>query len=196
MAKINFPRPLKKVTKAEAKQAVATLIHYIGEDVTRGSLPETPERVIKSFEELYGGYSVDIADLLTKRFEEVEGFDDIVVLRHIEFQSMCEHHMLPFYGTADVAYLPGKAVVGLSKLARLVDAYAKRMQIQEKLTAQIAKALQEHIEPRGVAVRIIAQHNCMMHRGAKKSSAEMETSYFTGEFKANFHLQQRFLNYK
>lgn len=166
----------------DAATAVRTLISWLGEDPAREGLKDTPDRVVRGWREMFAGYYADIGDILSTTFEEVEGYDGMVLLAHIPFVSHCEHHILPFHGHAHVAYLPGDRVVGLSKLARLVDAYARRLQIQERMTVQIATALETALAPRGVAVVIDAHHMCMSARGVGKSGSSMRTSRFSGLF--------------
>jgi GTP cyclohydrolase I len=172
-------------SRAEAEAAVRTLLRWAGEDPTREGLLDTPDRVVRSYEEFFAGYLVDPVALLERTFEETDGYDEIVLLKHIRLESYCEHHMVPIIGHAHVAYLPGRRVVGISKLARVVDAYAKRLQIQEKLTAQIANTLNEVLQPRGVAVIIEAEHNCMSTRGVHKPGIGMVTSRMLGAFRDN-----------
>ncbi len=173
------PRP----TRDQAERAVRTLIEFVGENPDREGLQDTPKRVVKSYEELFSGYLYDPADILARTFEEVEEYDEIVLLRDVRFESFCEHHMLPIIGTAHVAYFPNDRVVGISKLARVIDAYAKRMQIQERLTAQIAQAIETVLEPRGVAVVIESEHHCMSTRGVHKPGVGMITTRMLGCFK-------------
>ena len=163
-------------SRADAEEAIRTLIRWIGDDPSREGLLDTPARVARSYEEMFAGYSEDPVEYLRGTFEEIEGYDEMVVLRDIRFESHCEHHMMPIIGHAHMAYLPDKRLVGISKLARLVEVYAKRMQIQEKMTAQIANALQEVLKPRGVAVVIEAAHQCMTTRGVHKPGVSMVTS--------------------
>lgn len=170
-------------SRAEAEQAVRTLIQWAGEDPDREGLIGTPERVARSFEEFYAGYATDPNDILQRTFEEVEGYDEMVVLRGIRFESHCEHHMAPIIGVAHVAYLPHHRVVGISKLARIVDVYAKRMQIQEKMTVQIADTIDRVLKPKGVAVVIEAEHQCMTTRGVHKPGVVMKTSRMLGAFR-------------
>jgi len=175
------PRP----TREEAEAAVRTLLRWAGDNPTREGLVDTPSRVVRSYEEFFAGYDVDPVGLLERTFEETDGYDEIVLLRDIRLESHCEHHMVPILGRAHVAYLPHRRVVGISKLARVVEAYAKRLQIQEKLTAQIANTIQEVLEPRGVAVVIEAAHQCMTTRGVHKPGVTMVTSRMLGVFRDN-----------
>jgi GTP cyclohydrolase I len=170
-------------TREEAEAAVRTLLRWAGDDPTREGLIDTPGRVVRSYEEFFSGYAVDPVALLERTFEETDGYDEIVLLRDIRLESHCEHHMVPIIGRAHVAYLPYRRVVGISKLARLVDAYAARLQIQEKLTAQIANTIQQVLEPRGVAVVIEAAHQCMTTRGVHKPGVTMVTSRMLGAFR-------------
>ncbi len=177
----NAPRP----TRAEAEDAVRVLLRWAGENPAREGLIDTPARVVRSYEEFFAGYQTDPQALLSRTFEETDGYDEIVLLRDIRIESYCEHHMVPIVGRAHVAYLPGKRVVGISKLARVVDAYAKRLQIQEKLTAQIANTLNDVLQPRGVAVIIEANHQCMTTRGVHKTGVSMVTSRMLGAFRSD-----------
>ena len=170
-------------TREEAEAAVRTLLRWAGDDPTREGLIDTPARVVRSYEEFFNGYSTDPVAILERTFEETDGYDEIVLLRDIRLESHCEHHMVPIIGRAHVAYLPHRRVVGISKLARVVEAYAKRLQIQEKLTAQIANTIQEVLQPRGVAVVIEASHQCMTTRGVHKSGVTMVTSRMLGAFR-------------
>jgi GTP cyclohydrolase I len=170
-------------TREEAEQAIRTLLRWAGDDPSREGLIDTPARVVRSYEEFFSGYSVDPVALLERTFEETDGYDEIVLLRDIRLESHCEHHMVPIIGHAHVAYLPHHRVVGISKLARVVDAYASRLQIQEKLTAQIANTIQQVLEPRGVAVVIEAAHQCMTTRGVHKPGVTMVTSRMLGAFR-------------
>jgi GTP cyclohydrolase IA len=184
------PRP----SRSEAEQAVRILLAYIGDDPDREGLRDTPKRVISAYEELYSGYREDAVEVLDRTFAEMGTYDDLVLVRNIPFHSHCEHHMMPFYGRAHVAYLPVERVVGLSKLARLIDVYARRLQTQEHLTAQIAAAIDEILKPRGVAVLIEAEHTCMSVRGVAKHGAMTFTSRYTGMFRDNPAEQSRFLS--
>ena len=180
-------------TREEAEAAVRTLIRWAGDDPGREGLRDTPQRVVKAYRELYAGYGADPAAVLERVFEEVEGYGDMVLVRDIPFASHCEHHMVPFVGRAHIAYFPAKGVVGLSKLARLVEVFARRLQTQETMTAQIAEALDEALRPRGVAVILEAEHMCMSLRGVQKAGSSTITSQFTGLFKDEPAEQVRFL---
>lgn len=169
-------------SREDAREAVRTLLSWIGENPDRDGLRDTPDRVLRAYGEFFAGYKQDPSQVLAKTFDEIAGYDGPVVVRDIEVQSHCEHHMVPFTGMAHVAYLPAKRVVGLSKLARLVESFARRLQIQERLTAQIADALQAELEPRGVAVVIEAQHHCMTMRGVRKPGATTVTTQVSGAF--------------
>ena len=184
------PRP----SRAEAEAAVRTLISYIGEDVGREGLLDTPRRFVEAYDELFQGYHLCPAEVLDRTFGETAGYDDFVLVRDIEFHSHCEHHVMPFYGKAHIAYTPVDRVVGLSKLARLVDIFAHRLQTQEHLTAQIAGAIDNILKPQGVAVLIEAEHTCMSVRGVAKHGASTVTTRFTGLFRDNPPEQARFLN--
>ena len=177
----HIPRP----SRAEAEAAIRILLRWAGDDPEREGLRDTPARVARAYEEFFTGYDSDPVALLERTFEEVEGYDEIVLLRDIRVESHCEHHMAPILGRAHVAYLPHRRVVGISKLARLVDAYAKRLQIQEKLTAQIANTLNEVLQPRGVAVVVEASHQCMTTRGVHKPGSSLVTSHMLGAFRSN-----------
>jgi GTP cyclohydrolase IA len=181
-------------TREEAEAAVRILLRWTGDDPSREGLRDTPKRVVKAFEEFFSGYQDDAASVLSRVFEEVHGYDDVVLVRDIPFSSHCEHHMVPFFGMAHVAYYPSETgVVGLSKLARLVDVFAKRLQTQEALTAQIIGAIDRHLRPRGCAVLLEAQHLCMSMRGVRKHGAETVTTQFTGIFRDDPAEQVRFL---
>ena len=177
--------PMTKPTRQEAENAVRTLIEWAGDDPTREGLLDTPARVVKSYEELFSGYETDPKQILSRTFKEVDGYDEMIVLRDIEFNAHCEHHMVPFTGVVHIAYIPTSRVVGISKLARLVDVYAKRLQIQEKMTAQIAHTLNDVLQPKGVAVVVEASHMCMTMRGVKKHGTKMQTSQVIGLFKSD-----------
>ena len=185
---------MTKPSLEQAQKAVKTLIEWAGDDPLREGLLETPDRVLRAYGEFFAGYDVKPRDILSKTFSEVENYDEMIVLRDIEFVSHCEHHMVPFTGVAHVAYLPEDKVVGLSKLARLVDAYARRLQIQEKMTAQIANALDEVLQPKGVAVVVEATHQCMTARGVRKNGATMQTSRMIGRFRKDPRTRQEFFN--
>ncbi|PHS25328.1 MAG: GTP cyclohydrolase I FolE [Robiginitomaculum sp.] len=182
-----------KPSRDEAEAAVRTLLAWAGDDPTREGLLETPKRVTRAFGEWFSGYEGDAADILSRTFKEVSGYDDIVMLRNIEVQSHCEHHMAPFMGVAHVAYLPVGRVVGLSKIARLVEMFARRLQTQENLTAQITKAMMDELRPRGVAVMISAQHQCMSTRGVHHHDVDTITTRFDGVFKDCAEMRERFL---
>ncbi|HEY8567261.1 MAG TPA: GTP cyclohydrolase I FolE [Beijerinckiaceae bacterium] len=182
-----------KPTREEAEAAVRTLIRWAGDDPDREGLLDTPKRVAKAYGELFGGYGQDPKDVLDRVFQDVEGYGDIVLVRDISFHTHCEHHMVPFFGRAHIAYYPSQGVVGLSKLARLVDLYARRLQTQESMTAQIAEAMDEILKPRGVAVMLEAEHLCMAMRGIQKQGAQTITTQFTGVFKDEPAEQVRFL---
>ena len=183
------------VTDEEAEKAFRTIIQWIGEDPNREGLRSTPKRVIKAYKEYFKGYTQDPSIFLKKTFSDVEGYDDMVIEKNITIQSHCEHHMAPIVGVAHVAYVPSKKVVGLSKLARVVEVFSKRLQTQERLTIQIAKSLMEVLEPRGVAVTIEASHHCMISRGVKKETTKTVTNYFLGVFKDDLGFQSRYLKY-
>ncbi|MGB0553360.1 MAG: GTP cyclohydrolase I FolE [Alphaproteobacteria bacterium] len=171
------------VSRDEVEAAVRKLIHWIGEDPDREGLVDTPKRVVKAFEEFFAGYKTDPTEFLERTFEETDGYDEMIVLRDIAFVSHCEHHILPVVGKAHVAYLPDKRVVGISKLARVVEAFARRLQIQERMTAQIANAIEAALQPRGIAVVIEAEHQCMTTRGVMKPGVSMVTSRMLGAFR-------------
>jgi GTP cyclohydrolase I len=172
-------------SREEAEEAVRTLLRWAGDDPDREGLRDTPRRVVRAYEEFFAGYEIDPVAILERTFEETDGYDEIVLLRDIRLESHCEHHMAPIIGRAHVAYLPHRRVVGISKLARVVEAYAKRFQIQEKLTAQIANTIQDVLQPRGVAVMIEAAHQCMTMRGVHKPGVTMVTSRMLGAFRNN-----------
>jgi GTP cyclohydrolase I len=184
---------VKRPSQAEAEAAVRTLIAWAGEDPDREGLLDTPKRVVKAYREFFSGYDECPLEALSRTFEDVGGYDDLVMLRDIEFNSHCEHHIVPFIGRAHVAYLPGRSVVGISKLARVVEIFARRMQTQETMTAQIAQTIDKALEPRGVAVFLEAVHQCMSLRGVNKRNVATITTQFTGEFKSNPMLQARFM---
>jgi GTP cyclohydrolase IA len=183
----------KKPSRADVEAAVRTIIRWTGEDPDRDGLHETPARVTRAYEEFFKGYDEDPDAILKKTFEEIEGYDEMIILRGIRFESHCEHHMAPIIGRAWVGYIPRGRVVGISKLARVVNAYAKRLQIQEKMTAQIANTIQKVLEPEGVAVVIKAEHHCMTTRGVLKHGTDMVTSRMLGVFRDNPLTRQEFL---
>ena len=185
----------EKISDQKAEEAIRTIIQWIGEDPEREGLKSTPERVIRAFKEYFQGYKEDPANYLKKTFTEVEGYDDMVIEKNISIRSHCEHHMAPIIGVAHVAYIPSKKVVGLSKLARVVEAFSKRLQTQERLTMQIAKTIMHILQPRGVAVTIDAVHQCMTNRGIKKEKTTTVTNYFLGAFKEDLSFQNRYLRY-
>ena len=187
---VNEDRP----SREEACAAVRTLIRWAGDDPDREGLRNTPDRVVRSYEDLFSGYQEDPIVLLQKTFEEVENYDEMVLLRDIRFESHCEHHILPIIGQAHIGYLPDRRVVGVSKLARLVDLYARRMQIQEKMTAQIANTIDEVLKPKGVAVVIEGTHQCMTTRGVHKPGASMVTSRMLGGFRRDARTRREFLS--
>lgn len=181
-------------SREEAEQAVRTLLRWAGDDPSREGLLDTPKRVVKAYRELFAGYDADIDEVLGTTFEEVAGYNDIVLVRDIPFFSHCEHHMLPVIGKAHVAYLPDGRVLGLSKIARVVEVFGRRLQTQEAMTAQIANAIEETLRPQGVAVFIEAEHMCMAMRGVQKSGSTTLTTTFTGRFKDNAAEQARFMS--
>lgn len=182
------------IDQEEAKAALRTILLYLGEDPDREGLLETPDRIVRSYEELFCGYKQDPKDILQKSFG-IENYDQMVIIKSVPFVSFCEHHFLPFTGKCSIAYIPkGQRVVGLSKLARLVDIFAKRLQIQERMTLQIADALEQHIAPAGIAVVVEAVHQCMACRGVKKKGASMITSDMRGAFRSNESARAEFLN--
>ena len=183
-----------KISENEATEAVKTLIKWAGDNPEREGLKETPKRVIRSYKDFFSGYNSDPREILSKKFKEVEGYDEIIILKNIRLESHCEHHMVPFIGTAHVGYLPKNKVVGLSKLARLVEAFAKRLQIQEKLTAQIANAIDEVLQPKGVGVIIEASHLCVATRGIHKPDSKMVTSRMLGSFRNDQATRKEFLD--
>ena len=179
--------------RAEAEEAVRTLIRWIGEDPSREGLQATPQRVVRAWEELFGGYALDPQALLSKTFSEISGYDAPVILTDIEFQSHCEHHLLPIIGRVHVGYLPSSGVVGLSKIVRLCEAFSRRLQTQEAMTAQIAAALEQGLKPRGVAVCIEAKHYCMISRGIRSPNASTTTSTFLGCYREDSTMRREFL---
>ena len=181
-----------KISDKEAEEAFKTILAWMGEDPNREGLLETPKRVVKAFKEYFGGYTEDAEKILDKTFGDVEGYDDMVVEKNISVTSHCEHHMAPIVGTAHVAYIPKDRVVGLSKLARVVEVFSKRLQTQERLTMQVAQALMKSLDAKGVAVTIDAAHQCMTMRGIKKENATTVTNYFLGQFKEDLSIQNRY----
>ena len=190
---VSLATGLSRPSREEAEAAVRTLIRWAGDDPGREGLAGTPDRVVRSYEEFFAGYDQDPRDMLQRTFEEVEGYDEVVALRDIRLESHCEHHMVPIIGKVHVGYLPDKRVVGISKLARVVDAFGHRLQIQEKLTAQIANTLQEVLQPRGVAVVMEAGHQCMTTRGVHKHGVTMVTSRMLGAFRDDPRTRHEFL---
>ena len=191
----NFEKDIKKISDKEAEEAFKTILAWIGENPAREGLLETPKRVVKAFKEYFKGYREDPSQVLDKTFGDVEGYDDMVVQKNISVQSHCEHHMAPIIGMAHVAYIPKKRVVGLSKLARLVEVFSKRLQTQERLTMQIANTLMESLDAKGVAVTIDSTHQCMTMRGIKKEQATTVTNYYLGQFKEDLSYQNRYLRF-
>ena len=187
------PKPRLRPSRAAAEAAVRVLIEWAGDDPDREGVKGTPSRVVRAFEEYFAGYATDPVDLLQRTFKETDGYDEMVVLKDIRFESHCEHHLAPIIGRAHVAYLPQQRVVGISKLARLVEVYAKRLQIQEKMTAQIANTLDEVLQPKGVAVVIEAAHQCMTTRGVHKPGVSMVTSRMLGAFRTDPSTRREFL---
>jgi GTP cyclohydrolase IA len=188
-----LPLSISVPTQEEAEAAVRTLLAWTGDNPQREGLLDTPRRVVKAYKEYFAGYTQDPTDILDRVFEEVNGYDDMVLLRDISFTSHCEHHIAPFFGRAHVAYLPNGGVVGISKIARVVDAFAKRLQTQETMTAQIAESILESLGARGVGVMLEAVHTCMSMRGVQKSGVATITTMFNGEFKTNPMMQARFM---
>jgi GTP cyclohydrolase I len=181
------------LTQADAEEAIKTLIEYLGDDPNREGLVDTPKRVVKSLKEFYAGYQLDAEEILSKTFKDVEGYDDIVILKNINFESHCEHHMVPIIGRATIGYYPNNRVVGISKLARVLDVFAKRLQTQETMTAQIVNCIDKVLSPKGVAVLIDAEHHCMTTRGVHKNNVTMTTNQFSGCFLEDVNLQDRFI---
>ena len=186
---------LKKVSDKEAEEAFKTILTWMGEDPNREGLLETPKRVVKAFKEYFKGYNEDPNQILDKTFGDVDGYDDMVIQKNISVQSHCEHHMAPIIGVAHVAYIPKDRVVGLSKLARVVEIFSKRLQTQERLTMQIATTLMESLDAKGVAVSIDSTHQCMTMRGIKKEHATTVTNYYLGQFKEDLSFQNRYLRF-
>ena len=185
----------RKISDEKIEEAIRTIIQWTGEDPKREGLKSTPQRVVKAFKEYFKGYNEDPAEHLTKTFTEVEGYDDMVIEKNISIQSHCEHHMAPIIGVAHVAYIPLNKVVGLSKLARVVEAFSKRLQTQERLTMQVARTIMDVLQPRGVAVTVDAVHQCMTIRGVKKEKTSTVTNHFLGAFKDDLSFQNRYLRY-
>ena len=186
---------MNKPSREEAMQAVKTLIEWAGDDPTREGLVETPKRVVAAYEEFFEGYSQDPEDILRKTFEEVEGYDEMVIVKDIRLESHCEHHIVPILGTAHIGYIPNKRVVGISKLARIVDVFGKRLQTQETMTSQIATTIENVLNPKGVAVVIDAGHQCMSTRGVHKTESSTVTSSMKGVFKENQVTRNEFLSF-
>jgi len=185
---------VSKVTREEAEKAIETLLGWIGEDPSREGLRKTPKRVAAAYEDWFKGYQDDPEDFLNKTFSEVDGYDEMVVLKDIRYESHCEHHMAPIIGRVHVGYLPNRKVIGISKLARVVEAYAKRLQVQERMTAQIANCIQNTLKPKGVGVIVEGTHQCMTTRGVRKSGVSMITSQLLGDFRTDSSTRMEFLN--
>jgi len=185
----------QNISDQEAEEAIEILIRWIGEDPEREGLKSTPKRVVRAYKEYFQGYKEDPAKHLTKTFTEIEDYDDMIIEKDISIRSHCEHHMAPIIGVAHIAYIPSKKIVGLSKLARVAEAFSKRLQTQERLTMQIAKTIMNVLQPRGVAVTIDAMHQCMTSRGIKKEKTTTVTNYFLGAFKEDLSFQNRYLRY-
>jgi GTP cyclohydrolase I len=190
-----MPNPRNKVSRRTAEDAVRTLLRWAGEDPRREGLQDTPQRVVDAYRDWFSGYQIDPAAYLRRTFEEVGGYDELIVLRDISFESHCEHHMAPIIGRVHVGYLPDSKVVGISKLARVVDGYARRFQVQEKLTAQIANCITDVLKPRGVGVVVSAVHQCMTTRGVHKRNVSMVTSSMTGVFRSDARTRAEFLRF-
>ena len=188
-------KEIKKISDKEAEEAFRTILSWMGEDPNREGLLETPKRVVKAFKEYFKGYNEDPSQVLDKTFGDVDGYDDMVVQKNISVQSHCEHHMAPIIGKAHLAYIPKDRVVGLSKLARVVEVFSKRLQTQERLTMQIANTLMESLDAKGVAVTIDSTHQCMTMRGIKKEQATTVTNYYLGKFKEDLSYQNRYLRF-
>jgi GTP cyclohydrolase I len=192
---VEIPSPsIARPSREEAEGAIRTLLRWAGDDPEREGLRETPQRVARAFEDWFSGYAVDPEEFMRRTFEEVEGYDDMIVLKDIRFESHCEHHLAPIIGRAHIGYLPTNKVVGISKLARVVEAYARRLQVQEKMNAQIANTIQKVLEPKGVAVVIEATHQCMTTRGVHKPGVSMVTSTMLGDFRTNPLTRREFLS--
>ena len=190
----SFQDTAKKPSRLEAEEAVKTLLRWAGDDPLREGLIETPKRFVKAFEEYFSGYNKDIYSILNKTFSEISDYNDIVLLKNIPFESHCEHHIAPIIGRSSIGYYPDGKVIGISKLARVVDMFSKRLQTQENLTAQIGNAINTVLKPKGVAVHIYGEHFCIKCRGVHKENVSMITTHFTGNFEKNSSNQQRFLN--
>jgi len=188
-------RRARRATRREAEDAVRTLLRWAGDDPAREGLRDTPQRVVDAYQDWFSGYRMDPAAYLRRTFEEVAGYDELIVLRNIEFESHCEHHMAPIIGRAHVGYLPTNKIVGISKLARVVDSYARRLQVQEKLTAEVARCVSEVLKPRGVGVVIEAVHECMTTRGVHKARVSMVTSKMLGVFREDARTRAEFLRF-
>ena len=189
------PKQSNGISEKEAEEAFAKIIKWIGEDPSREGLKSTPKRLVKAYKEYFKGYSEDPTKILEKTFGDVQGYDDMVIQKNISLQSHCEHHLAPIIGVAHLAYIPNQKVVGLSKLARVVDVFSKRLQTQERLTMQIANVLMEALDAKGVAVSIDATHQCMTMRGIKKEQATTVTNYYLGKFKEDLSYQNRYLKF-
>ena len=193
-ANVLLKKEKNKPSREEAEEAVRTLIKWTGDNPDREGLIETPKRVVKAFEEYFAGYYQDPKNILEKTFSETSNYQDFVLLKDIDFRSHCEHHLAPIIGKASIAYLPNDCVVGISKLARIVDVFTKRLQTQETMTAEIANSIQMHLKPKGVAIYLSAEHHCMSSRGVKKAHVDMVTTHFTGSFRDDKALQERFFS--
>ena len=187
-------KPISKPSREEAMDAVRTMIAWAGDDPSREGLLETPKRVIKAYEEFFAGYDMDPDEILNKTFEEVAGYDEMIIIKDIRLESHCEHHMVPILGKAHLAYIPNNRVVGISKLARVVDVYGKRLQTQETMTAQIAESINRVLQPKGVAVVVDAGHQCMTTRGIHKTHATTITSQMLGVFRSDYRTRSEFMN--
>ncbi len=187
-------KPMSKPSREEAMDAVRTMIAWAGDDPSREGLLETPKRVIKAYEEFFAGYDMDPDEILNKTFEEVAGYDEMIIVKDIRLESHCEHHMVPILGKAHLAYIPNNRVVGISKLARVVDVYGKRLQTQETMTAQIAESINRVLKPKGVAVVVDAGHQCMTTRGTHKTNATTITSQMLGVFRSDYRTRSEFMN--
>ena len=187
-------KPISKPSREEAMDAVRTMIAWAGDDPNREGLLETPKRVIKAYEEFFAGYDMDPDEILNKTFEEVAGYDEMIIIKDIRLESHCEHHMVPILGKAHLAYIPNNRVVGISKLARVVDVYGKRLQTQETMTAQIAESINRVLQPKGVAVVVDAGHQCMTTRGIHKTNATTITSQMLGVFRSDYRTRSEFMN--